>query len=59
MEERSFKLWRAEFLVLALVQISSATLSLTGIKYEGQFTLYLSSAAPGENSIFLDTSCAE
>ncbi|XP_043805617.1 protein NSP-INTERACTING KINASE 3 isoform X3 [Manihot esculenta] len=34
MEERSFWLWRIGLLVLALLEISSATLSPTGINYE-------------------------
>ena len=35
MESRSFRLCRVVFLVLALMEISTATLSPAGINYEG------------------------
>lgn len=35
MEEKSFMFWKVGFLVLVLIEISYATLSPTGINYEG------------------------
>lgn len=38
MERSSFMFWKVGLLVLALMEASSATLSPTGINYEGQFS---------------------
>lgn len=61
METSGFVLWKVGILVLALVEASSATLSPTGINYEGQFlcrsccflVAFLQLDLEMENGIFL------